>query len=308
MLKMKSVSLALLLALGLGACGDDDAAANANSAGALAPKAAQVASAIPAADLGPAQTTMEMMRLAKTNDLKGMFQLAVPPSVLKEMTAQWETKRKEPITDTQRKEFAEGISKILAPGAIDEMMAAAEPQLAQLKGQMPMYVGMGGGMLKQSIQANPDLNETQKKQALEMVGALETWAGKTDFADPNRLRKAATEFANGLRATNITTLDQMQALSFDQMLGKGGVLFAAMKKSFNAYDLNLDDMFASTKSEQISLTGDSAKIKTTMTFLGQQIVSETDMMKIDGRWFSKESQDAFKKMSESMTATNKAGG
>jgi hypothetical protein len=294
-----TLSLSAALLLGLAACGDDTATAS--TAGAIAPKAAQVAAAVPSANMGPVETAMEAARLMKTNDIKGMLAISMPAAELKKIAQKWDEGRKEPVTDTQRKEFADGLSKVLAPGAIDEMMAVAEPQLVQLKAQMPMYVGMGAGMMQQSIQSNPDMTAEQKKVAEQMVTALQTWAGKTDFSDPQRLRKAATELVNGVRATNITTLDQMKALSFDQLLGKSGVMFAATKKALNAYDFNVDEMFSSQKAEQVSMNGDSAVVRTSATLFGSPIVSESTMVKIDGRWYSKDMIEGMKKMAESET-------
>jgi hypothetical protein len=303
-----SIALCVTLALGLAACGDDAASVTATATGSVGSgKVAQVATAAPNKQMGPVETTLEIGRLAKSNDIKGLLALSVPGAEIKKMADNWESKRKEPLTDANRKEFADGLAKLLAPGAIDELMAQAEPQLAQLKPQMPLYVGMGVGFLQQGINANGEMTEEQKKQAVAMVGALQTWAGKTDLTDPNRLRKALTELASGVRATNITTLDQMQALSFDQVLGKGGVMFGALKKALNVYDLNMDQMLSSVKAQQVSMTGDTAVIKSSMTFLGQEFASETPMVKVDGRWYSKGSIDALKKATESME-TPKAGG
>ena len=309
MLKNKlSLALGLVLALSLVACGGDEPAVTAKAMDSItAPKAAQVAAAVSSQNMGPAQVSMELARLAKINDLKGMMTLALPAPALKKMVDSWEAKRVEPITDSNRKEFADGIAKLLAPGAIDELMAQAEPQMAELKPQMALYIPMGIGMAQQAISSNVDLSDVQKKQATEMVTALQGWAMKTDLTDPNRLRKALTQLASGVRATNITTLDQLQGLSFDQMLGKGGVLFGSMKRAFNAYDFNMDEMFSSLKAEQISMTGDTAVIRTSMTFLGQAMTSEAEMIKSDGRWYSKDSIEALKKVTEQAIGENKEG-
>lgn len=308
MLKNKlSLAAGVILALSLVACGDEPAATAKATGSIAAPKVAQVAAAVSSSSMGPAQVSMELAHLAKINDLKGLMTLAMPAAEMKKMVESWETKRKESITDSDRKEFADGIAKLIAPGAIDELMAIAEPEMAALKPQMAMYIPMGIGIAQQSISANADLSEAQKKQATEMVGALQTWAMKTDFTDPNRLRKALTELATGVRSTNVTTLDQLQGLSFDQMLGKGGVLFGSMKRAFNAYDLNMDAVFASVKAEQISMSGDTALVKTSMTFLGQPMSSETQMVKSDGRWYSKDSIDALNKVTESAMGENKEG-
>lgn len=304
--------LAASLAFAISACGDDSAEKSGGALASTGAKTEQVAAAAPAASakpsrtgMSPVETTLEAGRLAKANDLKGLVSLILPAAQLKEAEENWEKTRAEPTTEQERKEFADNIAKLIAPGAVDELVTLAEPQLAQLKLQMPMYVGMGMGMAQQAINGNTELSEAEKKQALESLTAIQTWAGKTDLTDPNRLRKALNELANGVRATQITTLDQVRALSFDQVLGKGGVLFAAVKKSLAAYDFDLDQTFSSVRAEQVSVEGDTAVVKTTIRFLGQEISSEAPMVRVDGRWYGKSMMEQLKKAT---SAESSAGG
>ena len=62
------------------------------------------------------------------------------------------------------------------------------------------------------------------------------------------------------------------------------------------------------KAEQISMTGDTAVVRTSMTFLGQPITSEAQMVKSDGRWYSKDSIEALNKVTEQAMGENKEGG
>lgn len=294
--------LAASLAFALNACGDESAEKSGGALASTGAKTEQVAAASTASakptnksGMSPVETTLEAGRLAKANDLKGLVGLILPAAQLKEAEENWEKTRAEPATDQERKEFADNIAKLIAPGAVDKLVTEAEPQLAQLKLQMPMYVGMGMGMAQQAINENAQLSESEKKQAIDSLTAVQTWANKTDLTDPNRMRKALNELANGVRATQITTLDQVRALSFDQALGKGGVLFAAVKKSLAAYDFDLDQTFSSVRAEQVSVEGDNAVVKTTIRFLGQEISSEAPMVRVDGRWYGKSMIEQLKK-------------
>ena len=312
--------LAASLAFALNACGDEaadksgGALASANSGAKVEQVATAAATAKPSSKGGmsPVETTLEAGRLAKANDLKGLVGLILPAAQLKEAEENWEKTRTEPATEQERKEFADNIAKLIAPGAVDKLVTEATPQLEQLKLQMPMYVGMGMGMAQQAINSNAELSESEKKQAIDSLTAIQTWAGKTDVTDPARLRKALTELANGVRATQITTLDQVRALNFDQALGKGGVLFAAVKKSLAAYDFDLDQTFSSVRAEQVNLEGDNAVVKTTVRFLGQEISSEAPMVRVDGRWYGKSMIEKLKQVSaENSTesgAESKTGG
>ncbi len=303
--KLTNLTAALTFALAIAACGGEEKAAGnaAGAAGATTQKAAAASAGAVKTNLGPAETTMEMMRAFKNNDLRGMMKVALPDKDYAKMAKEWETKRKEPITEQDRKEFTDNMAKLTGPTAIDDMMREVEPKLAEMKAQMPMMIGMGVAMGQQSIQANEKFSAAQKEQATAVLNAMQGWAMKTDFSDPARLRKAATEFANAVKASKVTTLDQVAGMNFDQLLDKGGVMIGGFKNAMRAYDFNVDEMMGSYKAEQVSLNGDNAKIKTTMTMFGQAIVSESDMVKIDGRWFSKESVEALKQATESVTGS-----
>jgi hypothetical protein len=80
----------------------------------------------------------------------------------------------------------------------------------------------------------------------------------------------------------------MRALEFDQALAKGSVMLGALKDIFNVYGLSLDDIAASMKAEEVSSSGDLAKVRTSYTLFGQDISYETELVKQDGRWYSKD--------------------
>jgi uncharacterized protein (DUF1810 family) len=304
--KLTNLTAALTFALAIAACGGEEkAAGNAAGAasGATTQKSAAASTGAVRTNLGPAETTTEMMRAFKNNDLRGIMKIALPDADYKKMATEWETKRKEPMTDQQKKEFVDGLAKLTGPTAIDDIMREVEPKLAEMKAQMPMMIGAGVAMGQQSIQANEKFTPAQKEQATAVLNAMQGWAMKTDFSDPARLRKALTEFANAAKASKITALDQVAQLNFDQLLDKGSVMIGGFKGAMRAYDFNMDEMMNSYKAEQISMSGDTAKIKTTMTMFGQAITSESEMIKVDGRWFSKESIEALKQATESVTGS-----
>ena len=290
-MSFKKLSLALAMSgAALVACSKDEPATPTVAAKTL-PAAA------PASMLatGPAGVAGEMGQLAKRSDIKALARLLLPPEHYNKAVKEWEDKRKEAITDKQRQEFTEGWGKLIVPGAVDEIMKEAEPQLVQMKGQIPMYVAMGAGLAQQTIQADEKMTAAQKEQASALLSALQNWAMKTDFADAARLRKALTEFSNGARATKIATLDDLHALNFEQVLDKGGVMFSAFKRALTAYDLNMDEMFSTIKSEQLSMAGDLAKVKTTFQFLGQTITAENELVEVDGKWYGKDMLDGLEK-------------
>ena len=81
----------------------------------------------------------------------------------------------EPISAEDRAQFQEMITELTADGAEDAMYAKIEPDLLSFKEtaalQMPMYVGMGRGILAAGVQQREDLSAEQKTQAV--AGGIE---------------------------------------------------------------------------------------------------------------------------------------
>jgi len=303
----RAVFAAIIASSLLLGCSKDDAgepgaiSGGTNTVGLAAPK-------VSLSGAGPADTMNQAAQLMRSSDIAGMVKVVLPDAQYKEMAAEWEKARKEPITDKDRKEFADMMAKVNSPTAIDDLIKEAEPKLIEFKAQMPMFIGMGMMTAQQGIQANEDFTPAQKEQLTSVLNATQAWAMKTDFTDTNRMRKALTELSNGVKAMKLESLEQIRAMNFEQILGKGSVMFASLKRAFNAYDLNLDEALSSFKAEQVSIAGDTAKIRTSMKFLGEEIASESDMVKIEGRWFTKDSIDSLKKMTEAKQASEAAEG
>ncbi len=277
MLKFKHLALAGALALALVACGKKEGTAE--SPAVVQAKAQQ---------MGPVDTLKATTDAFQQNDLSTLLALSLPPEKLKEMRAEWDKNRAEPVTEEDRKEFAEGWGKITADGAVDTLMAEASPQLEQMKMQLPMMMPMFQGMATMGVQENQDLSDEQKAAATGALTGLFTWAQTADLTNEAKLRQALTIAHERSRSLDVNTLDDMRALEFDQALAKGSVMLSAVKDIFNVYGLSLDDIAASMKAEEVSSSGDLAKVRTSYTLFGQDISYETELVKQGGRWYSKD--------------------
>jgi hypothetical protein len=285
MLKFKHLALAGALALALVACGKKEEAAE-------TPAVVQAK----AQQMGPVDTLKATTDAFQQNDLSTLLALTLPPDKLKEMRTEWDTNRAEPVTEEDRKEFADGWGKITADGAVDTLMAEAAPQLEQMKMQLPMMMPMFQGMATMGVQENEELTEEQKTAATGAITGLFTWAQSADLANEDKLRQALTIAHERSRSLDINTLDDMRALEFDQALAKGSVMLGALKDIFNVYGLSLDDIAASMKAEEVSSEGDLAKVRTSYTLFGQDISYETELVKQDGRWYSKDGMASIEKL------------
>lgn len=294
--RLSLVAVALASALLVG-CGKEEAAKT--GAPAEAPVVQVAATAANAMEV--------QVKAFRNNDLKTLLTTMLPPAELERIRADWDKQRAEPITDEERAEFAENWGKITAPDGVDKMMAEIEPQLAEVKPQLAGMIAMGQGMATMSIAQSTELTEPQKAQATAFVNGLGGWLGKTDFADPALMRKSLTALAEGLRATGITKLDDVKALSFDQMLEKAGLAVGGVKNALAAYGFSLDAIADSVKTEIVSESGDVTKLKVSYALFDSPMSFESEMQKVDGKWYGKDMLDQIAKAKADEAAALAAG-
>lgn len=278
------IAVALATAL-LAGCGKDEPAST----------TAPAEKAVVQAPATAATVVQAQAKALRNNDLKALLTAAVPTAELDKIRGEWEKNRAEPISDQERQEFAESWAKITAPDGVDKIMADIEPQLAAMKPQMAGMIAMGQAGLTMSIAQNAELTAEQKAQATQFMNGLGGWANKTDFSDPAMLRKALTALADGLRATGITKLDDIKALNFDQLLEKGGVAFGGAKNALAVYGFSLDQIADSVKAEMVSEAGDMAKVKVSYALFDAPMSFESELKKVDGKWYGKDILDQIEK-------------
>ncbi len=280
-IRLPFAATALALAL-LAGCGQKEEAA--------AP-AEQVAVATASAS----STLSAQVSAFRANDLKALLAAALPPAQLDKLRAEWDAERQQPLSEEERLEFAENWGKLTAPDGIDRIMAEVEPQLAQMKPQMAGLIAMGQGVATMTIAQSTELTEEQKAQATQFMNGLGAWASKTDFTDPALLRQSLTALAEGLRATGIKTLDDARALSFDELLVRVGQAMGGFKQALAVYGFSLDEMADSVKTELVSENGNSARVRVSYALFGTPLSFESDMERVDGRWYGKDMLEQIRK-------------
>ena len=142
----------------------------------------------------------------------------------------------------------------------------------------------------------------QKQQAMAAVDAFAKWAETANFTDPELAKKSIGIFCNSAREMSLQSLDEVRAMSFDQLLAKGDIAFAGVKKVFDVYGFSLDQLFDSVDAQPISQTGDAAKVKVNFQLFGQPLDFETDMVKFEGRWYGKNALSNLQKEAASEVA------
>lgn len=278
--------LMLIAALGVVSCSKDEA---------VAPEAAKVA----AASTSPDSAVEAQISALRAGQFSSAFMASIPPAMVEQMRTQWTAKMAEPASEEDRANFAEMITELTADGAEDAIYAKIEPDLLKFQEsaamQMPMYVGMGRGILAAGVQQREDLSAEQKTQAMASIDAFAKWAESAQFADPALAKQAIGQVCKAARNLNLRSIDDVRALSFDEAVKRGDVLFVAVKDILGTYGFKIDDVLATAKTEVVSQTGDSAKVKVSYTMFETPLSFESEMVELDGRWYGKDALESLKK-------------
>lgn len=245
------------------------------------------------ATANPADAVTAVAQKLKEGDVLAVIQLSVPPARFEKLKTEWKAKMAEdPPSEEDKLEFQAMMTKLTAPDAETTLMAEAEPELAkfdtEIAPQLPMWIGMGQGFLMQSVNANTDMTPEQKKQAGDVVTAMVAWLQGVKLSDRALVKQAIGEAVETARALDLKTLDEARALEFEPAMAKFGVAFQGVKDILKIYGLDLNQSFDSVKASVVSETGDTAQVKVDYTLFGQQLSTVSEMVKIDERWYGKD--------------------
>lgn len=260
----------------------------------------------------PDEAILASARLARQGDIAGLFENMLPPAEFARIKAEWNDRTgQREISDEDRARFAEAMAKLTAPNAVDAIHAEIEPDLrqfdAQYKAQLPGMVAMGQGYLQGLVQQSSELSPAEKEQAVAAIKSLGEWAQKTNFTDPALVRKSLETLSATASALDIKTLDEARALNFEQAAPKIGIAFNGLKKLLDGYGLSIDQTLDSVKTEVVSNDGTNARVRVSYSFLGAPLSTQTDMVKIDGRWYGKDTIDKIAEHKAGDLAAPKAG-
>jgi hypothetical protein len=250
---------------------------------------------VAAATTSPKGAVEASVKALRQNDLNALLRATLPEKEFQRMGQLWqEGTSGEDIDDDERMQFAMTMGMLTADGSEEALMAMLEPQLAELDTQMaqlPLMIGMGRGVAASMIEQNEDLSRAQKEQVQKSLDALAEWVQKTPFTDRDRARRAIAVVTRTARALELSTLDELHALSFEEALTKGGIALGGLKGVLDIYDLSIDRVLDSVKTTLVSESGDEAKVRVDWTLLNAPLSIESDMVRQDGRWFSRDTLD-----------------
>ena len=263
--------------------------------------------AVAAATSSPEGTITASVKAVRENNIGALFEITLPPPELAKMKADWSKEmNKDPVTDEDRKQFADTMTKLTAPDAEAKLYAQIEPQLKEFDAksaqQMPMMIAMGRGFAQSAIAQSKDLTDTQKQQASQLLDAVGNWAQTTKFTDPTLVKSAIAAICKTARDLNLKTIDEARALTYDQGMQKAGIIVGGVKQVLLVYGLNVDKTLDSVKVDPAVVAGDSAKVKISYVAFDQPFSTDSDLLKMDNKWYSKQAVDQWDKRQQEQAA------
>ena len=237
----------------------------------------------------PAQQLEAMADLFRAGDLVGLTKAAIPPAHYEELKVAWELHRLVPAPERERAEFSEQIARVVAPDAVDQLMAEIEPKLAAHRPQAPGAVLMGLGALQLAATSpESELTDEQRAALTQALPRIQAWASSTDFLASDTMRDALTLLTDAARRTQIRDLDQLRALPLEGLLERAGGVFVAAKDAVSLYGIDLDLIAQTLRVDVLKQDGQDARVRATVTVFDAPLSAEFDLVLVDGRWYGKQ--------------------
>lgn len=233
----------------------------------------------------PDGTMMSVIQSLKNNDIKALMQASMSSEDFAKAVSEFDVAKLSP-SESDKAQFAQMMGMLTADGAVDQLMAMAAPQLEQARTQLPMMLMMGKGMASQAIEASGDIPAGQKETMTKVAEALMDFVSDNDILSEEITRKAITAAVATAKSLDMSSLDDLQNMSFDDAMGKASIVMGGAKNILGAYGISLDDMLGSIKVSDVNTNGDNATMQMAYEFLGETFSQEVKMLKKDGQWIA----------------------
>jgi hypothetical protein len=229
-----------------------------------------------------ATMTVAIAALQK-KQLSSFLKTVLPPTQQDEMRKAWAEAQKEPIKADEDAQFQAFMAMATAEGAEDTLFHMVKPYLSEAQQQMEGMAQMLPMIMAGTMQ---DANLPQESQA--MLGDFAKEVVGIDLASEENARRAVGIFVTTARALKVKSAKQLQALSFDEVMGRADLVYACVVDILGVYGLSPEGMLKSMTARTVSTTGDLAQMELTFSLFGMD--PETvpfKMERIEGRWFPK---------------------
>ncbi|WP_233840043.1 hypothetical protein [Dyella sp. 2HG41-7] len=246
----------------------------------------------------PEASVEQSIALIKTGDFAGFWQHELPPADYANLRTDWTKPRPDqrPITDEDRARFAQSIQQITAPNAETTLYNQLKPKLVQMDqqyhDQLPVMIGIGQAILTTGIAQNKTMTENQKQQARDVLNVLLPWAQQTPWFDQDKAKQAVGVVVTTARQLNLKSADDVLHMDFDTSMKQYAIGYTGLKQLLNIYGLSVDDVLDSAKVTTLSVDHGHAHVKIDYTLLGKPLSTDSQLVLIDGRWYSQDAIDS----------------
>lgn len=253
----------------------------------------EASSATPGGDT-PEAAVEQSVTLIKNGDFDGFWKHALPPADYANLRADWThaNPNQRPITDDDRARFNQAVQQLTAPDAETKLYDQLKPKLAQMDAQyhdqLPVMIGIGQAIISTGIAQNKTMTEPQKQQARDVLNVLLPWAQQTPWFDQDKAKQAVGVAVVTTRQLDLKSADQLQNMDFDTAMKKYSVAYGGIKQLLTVYGLSVDDTLNSVKVTTASQDNNQAHVKIDYTLLGKPLSTDSQLVQIDGRWYSQD--------------------
>jgi len=259
----------------------------------------------PAIEGAPTEPVAAVQALAgalREGDLVRFARLSVPPAMQAEQALLWQQAPagRVLLDPAEAERWRNWMAQLTAPDAEARLWARLEPRLQDLEQQAGpswgVVVGMMAGFASAAITADTSLKPAQKAHAQSLIEAVSGWAGEPAlFTDRARAQAAIAVVVRTAHALQLPDPEAFWALEREAALAKGSIALQGGKALAATYGIDIDAALAGVEAEVIALDGDRATLRVRYPLLGQSIVFEQPMVRIDGGWYRLEAIEAHRR-------------
>jgi hypothetical protein len=223
----------------------------------------------------PEEAVMLPVHALLANDLNALF-ATLPEKDIDEMKSKWNAAcgGSDPQGDAQ---YNMAMAQLLAPGAVETLMAMIEPQLEQVDPDV-MYEQIEAGMMQIP---NADADEAVKDAVL-------TWIANAGFTDTGKARLAMGHIVEAARAFDVPTTADLRKLSFDDLMIRAGYTLPHLKNILTVYGFDLDQLLRSVSVSSFNGDGPKRTGTISLSLFGKQQSVPTTVYELDGHWFTED--------------------
>ncbi len=257
----------------------------------------------------PEASVQQSIALIKTGDFAGFWKHALPPADYDTLRSDWTRPRPDehPLTPEDRADFIKTMQQLTAPDAETKLYAVAKPKLAQLQAQyqdqVPVMIGIFQAIAATGVSQSKDLTNPQKQQATEVINVLAPWAQTVPWFDQARAKQVVGIAVDTARKLDLKTPEQLKAMDFDTAMQKYSIGFLGIKQALAVYGLSVDDTLDSAKVSTVENRNGHAHVRIDYTLLGRPLTTESDLVELDGRWYSEDVLQNVREAHERLLAT-----